>query len=105
VLLLKSVYQLPYWQTQELLENLFARLGLELKVLCYTQICRRAKILEVSLYKIHAKGGIDLVIDSTGIKVYGEGKWKVHKRGWGKRRMWLKVHLGHWFSTLHDTDQ
>ena len=94
VLLLKSVYQLAYRQTQGLLEDLFARLDLKLEVPSYTQVCRRAKSMDVPTYKIPKKGGMDLVIDSTGLKVYGEGEWKVRKHGWGKRRTWLKLHLG-----------
>jgi hypothetical protein len=33
------------------------------------------------------------VIDSTGLKVYGEGEWKVCQHGVGKRRTWRKLHL------------
>lgn len=36
---------------------------------------------------------INLVIDSTGIKVYGEGEWKVRTHGWSKHRTWRKLHL------------
>ena len=35
-----------------------------------------------------------LVLDATGLKVYGEGEWKVHKHGKEKRRTWRKLHLG-----------
>jgi len=35
-----------------------------------------------------------LVVDSTGLKLYGEGEWKVRKHGADKRRTWLKLHLG-----------
>jgi hypothetical protein len=36
-----------------------------------------------------------LVIDSTGIKVYGESEWLVFKHGGEvKRRIWRKLHLG-----------
>jgi hypothetical protein len=35
----------------------------------------------------------DLVIDSTGLKVYGEGEWKVRQHGYSKRRTWRKLHL------------
>ncbi len=35
----------------------------------------------------------DLVIDSTGLKVFGEGEWKVRKHGSEKRRVWRKLHL------------
>jgi hypothetical protein len=34
------------------------------------------------------------VADSTGLKVYGEGEWKVRKHGYNKRRTWRKLHLG-----------
>ena len=34
------------------------------------------------------------VVDSTGLKGYGEGEWKVRQHGWGKRRTWRKLHLG-----------
>ncbi len=40
------------------------------------------------------KGNItDIVVDSTGLKVYGEGEWKVRKHGTGKHRTWMKMHL------------
>ena len=34
-----------------------------------------------------------MVIDSTGVKVYGEGEWKVRQDGAGERRTWRKLHL------------
>jgi transposase len=34
-----------------------------------------------------------LVIDSTGLKVYGEGEWKVRTHGKDKRRTWRKLHI------------
>jgi hypothetical protein len=33
-------------------------------------------------------------VDSTGIKVEGEGEWNARKHGGPKRRIWLKIHLG-----------
>ena len=35
-----------------------------------------------------------LVLDATGLKVFGEGEWKVRKHGKEKRRTWWKLHLG-----------
>ena len=35
-----------------------------------------------------------LLIDSTGIKVEGEGEWNARKHGGAKRRVWRKAHLG-----------
>ncbi len=34
-----------------------------------------------------------MVIDSTGLKVFGEGEWKVRKHGKERRRIWRKLHL------------
>jgi hypothetical protein len=34
-----------------------------------------------------------LVIDSTSVKVYEEGEWKVREHGWSKCRTWRKLHL------------
>ena len=34
-----------------------------------------------------------MLVDSTGLKVYGEGEWKVRKHGASKHRTWLKLHL------------
>jgi hypothetical protein len=45
-------------------------------------------------YRQPPKGKVtDLVIDSTGLKVFGEGEWKVRKHGYDKRRVWRKLHL------------
>ncbi|HVO68484.1 MAG TPA: transposase [Aggregatilineaceae bacterium] len=33
------------------------------------------------------------MVDSTGLKVYGEGEWKVRQHGYSKRRTWRKLHL------------
>ena len=45
-------------------------------------------------FNIPTGRSIDIVIDSTGLKVYGEGEWKVRKHGYSKRRTWRKLHLG-----------
>ncbi len=37
---------------------------------------------------------VHVVVDSTGVKVYGEGEWKVRTHGVAKRRTWRKLHLG-----------
>ena len=36
---------------------------------------------------------MDVGLDSTGLKVYGEGEWKVRQHGTSKRRTWKKLHL------------
>lgn len=38
--------------------------------------------------------GLHVVVDSTGVKVYGEGEWKARQQGITKRRTWRKLHIG-----------
>ena len=47
-----------------------------------------------SLKKLSSKCPKDIVFDSTGLKVYGEGEWKVRQHGVSKRRTWKKFHIG-----------
>ena len=71
----------------------------DLPVPDYSQVCRRAKKLNISLaskVKKLCKGkgeSVHLLIDSTGLKVYGEGEWKRKVHGSSKRRTWKKLHL------------
>ncbi|KAF1009285.1 MAG: hypothetical protein E5299_01887 [Burkholderia gladioli] len=62
-------------------------------MLNYTTLCRRAKTLDVELPILRDNEPIHLVVNSTGLKIYGEGEWKVCQHGYSKRRMWRKVHL------------
>ena len=41
----------------------------------------------------HKRGITDLVIDSTGLKVFGKGEWKVRKHGAEKGCVWRKLYL------------
>jgi hypothetical protein len=49
--------------------------------------------LSVALPRPVAQQPRHLVEDSTGLKVYGEGEWKVRQHGIGKRRTWRKLHI------------
>ena len=58
-------------------------------------LSRRAKVLRVTLPAQRNVGeAVHLLVDSTGLKLFGEGEWKVRKHGYSKRRNWRKVHLG-----------
>lgn len=59
----------------------------------YSTLSRRAQGLDVVLPAARRDGPLHLVVDSTGLKVFGEGERKVRKHGYSKRRTWCKVHL------------
>ena len=67
--------------------------GLDWRVPHYSTLSRRQKSLTVAIPYRPRSGPLHLVIDSTGLKVLGEGEWKVRKHGADKRRVWRKVHL------------
>jgi len=68
-------------------------MGLDLPTPSYTQICRRQATLTVAIPRRKAERARHIVIDSTGLKVYGEGEWKVRRHGISKRHTWRKLHL------------
>lgn len=92
LLTVKAVYHLAYRQTEGFACSLSQLLGVKLPIPDYTTLNRRSKTLPVQLPS-REKGPIHLVLDSTGLKVYGEGEWKVRKHGYSKRRTWRKLHL------------
>jgi hypothetical protein len=97
LLSLKVTFRLAFRQLEGFSASILALMGADLKVPSYTQICRRQKGLQVPLRirKALLEGGaIHLVVDSSGLKIYGECEWKVRKHGWSKRRTWRKIHLG-----------
>lgn len=91
---LQEIYHLRLRQTQGLVESIIELLKVELPVPNYTTLSRRRKTLEVALPRQSRNEPMHMVVDSTGIKVFGEGEWKVRQHGFTKRRTWLKIHLG-----------
>ena len=90
----KILYKLPYRATEGFLRSFFHMLSIDAPVPSYSQLSRRAKALNINLHRVFQnKGAIDVAIDSTGLKIYGEGEWKVRKHGADKRRTWRKLHL------------
>ena len=96
-LALKAVFQLAFRQTQGLIQSLLEAMKIKLHVPSYTQLCRRQATLKPFSAPVPPSNtspqAIHLVIDSTGLKVYGEGEWKVREHGADKRRTWRKLHL------------
>ena len=60
----------------------------------YSILSRRQKTLSVAITARPSQGGLHLLVDSTGVKMLGEGEWKIKKHGVDYRRQWRKVHLG-----------
>jgi hypothetical protein len=91
---LKSLFHLAGRQAQGFVESLFALMDIQLPVPDHSTVSRRLGALSVAMPVQPATGARHIVVDSTGIKVYGEGEWKARQHGVSKRRTWRKLHLG-----------
>ena len=91
-LTLREVYGLPLRSTEGLVRSLARLLQLDLPAPHYSTLSRRAATVEVKLPR-QTKGALHLAIDSTGMKVYDEGEWKMRLHGKERRRTWRKLHV------------
>lgn len=94
LLMLRAVYRLPYRQTIGFARSILDLMGADVQVPDYTLLCKRGEHLDVKLSVTPSDEAKHLVIDSTGLKIYGEGEWKVRQHGYSKRRTWRKLHIG-----------
>jgi hypothetical protein len=93
MLTIKEVFHLTNRSVEGFVRSLFGMMNIDLPVPDHSTLSKRGKTLKVKLSR-KARGSINLVLDSTGLKIYGEGEWKVRKHGYSKRRTWRKLHLG-----------
>ena len=93
LLTIRELFKLPYRQTEGLGRSLAKLLDVDVAIPDFTSLAKRAAKLSVSLNVANKRGRIDIVVDSTGLKVFGEGEWKMRNHGKSKRRTWRKVHL------------
>jgi hypothetical protein len=91
-LVLKSVFHLSLRATQGFLGSVVELMKLDLPVPDYSTVSRRQGSVSVSLPT--RKRVRHVVIDATGLKVYGAGEWHVQKHRPDRRRAWRKLHLG-----------
>jgi Transposase DDE domain. len=93
-LTMKVLFGMALRQTTGFVESLLQLSGLDWSVPDFSTLSRRQKTLAVNIPYRGTQGALHLLIDSTGIKVEGEGEWNARKHGGPKRRIWRKVHLG-----------
>ncbi|AZQ11544.1 IS5 family transposase [Shewanella khirikhana] len=92
-LMLKSVFGLSLRATEGFINSLFKLMDVPLASPDYSCLSKRAKTVEIA-YRASSHGPIaHVVIDATGLKIFGEGEWKIRKHGKEKRRVWRKLHL------------
>jgi IS5 family transposase len=93
-LTLRLLFHLLLRQAEGFVRSIFEMMGLHLDAPDHTTLSRRSRHLRVPLRLKTTSGPIDLVIDSSGLAVFGEGEWAAAKHGRRGAQGWRKLHLG-----------
>lgn len=93
LLVLKIQYRLSYRTLEGFSKSILPLLHAVVAFPTYSLICKRASKLETLLPKLSSRRPQVVLIDASGIKVCGEGEWKVKVHGKTKRRKWIKLHI------------
>lgn len=95
-LTLGIVFKQPLRQTQGLMRSIARLLGIEIAVPDFSTLSRRSNglILRPNL-RADNQAAMHLTVDSTGLKIFGEGEWLEEKhKNKAKRKRWRKLHFG-----------
>jgi hypothetical protein len=96
-LMLGMVFGLRLRQSEGFLNSVLELMAVDLAVPDHTTLSRRARTWKPSARsndRQHvADGPIHVLVDSTGLKIYGAGQWLEEKHGVKSRRGWRKLHL------------
>ena len=84
--MLRLAFARPWRQTEGLLRSVTTLLGLSLDVPDHTTLSRRSAALSLVTALAVPAGPVTVVIDSTGLKVFGAGEWQMAKHGGRDRR-------------------
>ncbi|KAA0578720.1 IS5 family transposase [Azospirillum sp. Sh1] len=93
-LTVRALFRLPLRQTKGLVGSILHLLGVDLAVPDHSTLSRRAKVVRLPVVPRSSTGAIELLVDSTGVKLCGPGEWLVEKHGTQRRRAWRKLHVG-----------
>ena len=77
-----------------MLRSIADALGVNIGIPDHTTLSRRGGGLTILPNRVDRNEQLHLLVDSTGVKIYGEGEWLYQKHGTRTRRRWRKLHLG-----------
>ena len=92
-LMLRTAFKLALRQTEGLITSVLALMDLTLSAPDHSTVSRRAVTLPAIPPTSVPAGPLHVLIDSTGLQVYGAGQWLEAKHGAKSRRTWRKLHL------------
>jgi hypothetical protein len=94
-LTLRLLFHLSLRQTEGFLGSVLRLMDLSLPSPDHTTLSRLNATATIQQQVDHAaEGPIDLIVDSTGLQICGQGEWHSQKHGEKKTRRWKKLHIG-----------
>lgn len=92
-IVIRQVYNLPLRQTQGFLNSLATLMNLDIPIPDYSTLSKRSDNLKLKKLTDTIQPGSHVIVDSTGLKVYGRDEWHQEKHKVLGRRTWRKLHL------------
>ena len=92
-LLVREVFKLPLRQTEGFLKSIISLMAVEIRVPDFSSMSKRSGALKRLRLNQEMKPGIHVIVDSTGLKVYGKDEWHQEKHKVKAKRTWRKLHL------------
>jgi Transposase DDE domain len=94
VMTLKYLFGIAYRHLEGFLQGLLALAGLDLPAPDRSTINYRANRMHFRLPKlVNPKAGYVVSIDSTGLKIHGQGEWNRKKHQQKDHTNWVKMHI------------
>ena len=93
-LTLRLIFRLPLRQAEGFLRSVLSLIGVDIEAPDHTTLSRRSQYLDVDLHLVPGNEPIDLIVDSTGLSIVGEGEWAAARHGERGKRAWRKLHIG-----------
>ena len=92
-LFIRQVFHLPLRQTEGFMNSLAGIMKVDITIPDFSSLSKRSiKLPRHTLTKAMEPGSL-VIVDSTGLKVYGKDEWHREKHGALARRTWRKLHL------------
>lgn len=92
-LLIREVFKLPLRQTEGFMNSIASLMQVDIRIPEFSSIAKRSGKLPRLVLNKALKPGSQVIIDSTGLKVYGHDEWHQEKHKVSPKRTWRKLHL------------
>ncbi len=91
---LRLLFHLPLRQTEGFLRSILKLMNLNLPCPDHSTLSRRNQSLNISKQLDNIQDPVTFIVDSTGLKVCGQGEWHEKKHGKKQHKKWKKLHIG-----------